>query len=62
VPEAKKMLRINKCDDPLMWYSDKVGEYVPYISTEEEIYWSREDAGFRNAVKREDADVCLLID
>lgn len=60
--KAKKMLRINKCDDPLMWYFDKIGESVPYISTEEDIYWSEEDAGFKNIVKRKDADVCLFIE
>jgi len=60
MPDSKLMLRINKCDDPLMWYFDKIGKHVPYISTEEKIYWSREDAGFRNIVKQEDADICLL--
>lgn len=51
------MLRITQCPDPLMWYADKVGKNVPYCGQWPEAYKSREDAGYINMVKFEDAEV-----
>lgn len=48
-----KKIKITSCDDAMMWYSDKVGETVPYLGEEGDIYWSREDAGFKNRVNKE---------
>ena len=50
-------LKIVKCNDPLMWYSDKIGELVPYLGDTGSEYRSREGAGYVNFVKREDAEV-----
>jgi hypothetical protein len=44
----------------MMWYRDKVGEYVPYLRTCEDCYMSREPAGFSNIVKLEDAEIVEL--
>jgi len=55
-----KMLLIKSCHDSLMWYRDKVGEYVPYLRTCEDCYMSREPAGFSNIVKLEDAEIVEL--
>ncbi len=48
-------LLITGCTDPLMWYSGKVGKHVPYCGTWPEGYKSREDAGYLNIVRFEDA-------
>jgi hypothetical protein len=50
-------LKIVKCDDPQMWYADKVGSTVPYLETYEDEYLSLEDCGFTNIVKKEDAEL-----
>lgn len=55
--DSKKMLRIKKCNDPLMWYAGKVGELVPYCGQWPEGYASREPAGFLNIVRFTDAEI-----
>jgi len=55
--DLKKKILINQCPDPLMWYSDKVGETVPYCGEEDGTYWSREDTGPRNIVRKQDATI-----
>jgi len=40
-----------------MWYAGHVGELVPYCGQESTIYWSRDNGGFTNIVKKEDAIV-----
>lgn len=50
-------LLIEDCTDPLMWYSDKVGDVVPLVREDSECYWSREDAGFLNRVEKKDARI-----
>ena len=55
-----KMLLIKSCRDTMMWYRDKVGEYVPYLATFNDCYMSREPAGYSNIVKLEDAEIVEL--
>ena len=50
-------LLIKKCSDTMMWYRDKVGQTVPYEGEWPEGYKSREDAGYLNIVRFEDAEV-----
>ncbi len=54
------MLKITGCKDSSMWYRDKVGQYVGYCGTWPEGYKSREDAGYLNIVKFEDASLVLV--
>jgi hypothetical protein len=58
-PKCK--LYITGCDDSLMWYSDRVGDFVNYMYSEEtsdgEIHWSRE-TGFLNYVNDKD---CIFV-
>lgn len=55
-----RALLITQCPDPLMWYAGKVGKHVPYCGTWPEGYKSREDAGYLNIVKFEDAMIVHL--
>lgn len=53
-----KMLKINQCPDPLMWYHGFVGQTVPYLGVwPGEGYKSREPAGYKNIVKFDDAEI-----
>ena len=52
-------LLIVDCKDAAMWYSGKVGKRVPFLSSDSEGYWSREDAGYRNVVRRDDARIVV---
>lgn len=57
---AMKKLLIKSCDDPLLWYSNRIGELVPCCGEEDSVYWSRDNGGFTNIVKKEDAIVVSL--
>lgn len=50
-----KKLKILRCNDEMMWYSKKIGENVPFVEENTKEYLSREDAGYINIVKKEDA-------
>lgn len=52
-----KALLITDCHDSLMWYSDIIGQVVPYVRQydDEGYYMSREPAGFINIVYFKDA-------
>ena len=54
-----KKLLIKQCNDPMMWYANKIGKTVEFLGASgvEGIYWSREDAGYKNIVKMEDAEI-----
>lgn len=54
-----KRLKITGCTDSLLWYAEKIGEIVPYVSTSEseEFYMSREPAGYLNIVYMKDAEL-----
>ena len=51
------MIRIDKCSDSLLWYKELVGQLVPYLGQVDDIYWSREPAGYRNIVYMKDATI-----
>ena len=51
------MLRINWCSDPHLWYAGKVGRLVPFVRAGIAEWWSREDAGYLNIVRLDDADL-----
>jgi hypothetical protein len=55
-----KLLQIKECEDPHMWYADKVGEFVPYVRTHNDCYMSREPAGYLNIVKLQEAEIVEL--
>lgn len=52
-----KFLLIEKCSDSMMWYRDKIGKLVRFVREEVDTFWSREDAGYINIVKLQDAKV-----
>lgn len=57
IPVIKRSLKIIKCSDSLMWYSNLVGQVVPYVREYSDCYMSREPAGYLNIVKLEDAEI-----
>ena len=57
-----KALKIIRCSDPLMWYSDKVGETVQLVREYEDCFMSREPAGYLNIVRLNDAEVIEISD
>ena len=52
-----KELFIHQCPDPMRWYSELVGERVPYLGDVGTEYKSREPAGYINFVQYDDADI-----
>ncbi len=50
-------LLIRQCPDFMMWYRDKVGQTVPHLGQWADGYKSREDAGYLNVVRFQDAEV-----
>lgn len=52
-----KVLKINRCSDPLMWYNGLVGEVVPLLREYPDCYMSREPSGYANIVRKEDAEI-----
>lgn len=50
----KRVLKIIGCSDSLMWYRNKVGDTVDFLGEDDQYYWSREPAGYRNIVKKRD--------
>lgn len=62
-PETYKRYRllITGCSDGLLWYAGKIGQEVPYLGTwpNEGCHKSREDAGYINIVKMQDARVII---
>lgn len=52
-----KMLHIERCSDPLMWYAGMVGTDVVFVKEDDDYYWSREEAGHINIVHKRDATI-----
>lgn len=50
-------LKILKCDDPKLWYYDLIGSYVPYLGQWDTEYKSRDNGGYINIVKLDDAEI-----
>ena len=53
----KLMLYIKQCPDQLMWYHHLVGKLVTFYKEDEKYYWSREDNGYSNVIRKEDAEI-----
>lgn len=45
-----------------MWYASKVGQTVPFVRETNDGYWSREDAGYLNIVRKTDAEIVEFSD
>lgn len=52
-----KKILIKQCNDPLMWYANKVGQEVVYLKEYGREYISREDSGLTNMILKEDAEI-----
>lgn len=48
-------LKITGCKDSSMWYAGLVGQRVPLLREESDVYLSREPAGYTNIVRKADA-------
>lgn len=49
------MIRIIKCESPMLWYFPHIGKSFKFIREDDEGYWTREPAGYLNVVRKEDA-------
>jgi hypothetical protein len=58
------VIKIKKCQDPLMWYSGLVGKNVPFVRhlLSENNFLSREPSGYTNIVKLSDAELVEVLD
>lgn len=52
-----QQLLITRCSDARLWYAGLVGQRVPLLRIESDVYLSREPAGFTNIVYLCDAEV-----
>lgn len=55
-----KALKIKDCSDSMMWYRDMIGktvELAKHPDADQDVYWSREPAGYLNIVKKQDAEI-----
>jgi len=52
-----KKLLITQCIDSMRWYTDLIGETVPYLGDMGDEYKSRDPAGYINFVQYNDAEV-----
>lgn len=50
-----RKLKITGCSDGHMWYAGLVGQVVPLLREEHDVYLSREPAGYTNIVRKPDA-------
>lgn len=57
-----KALTIVNCSDGMMWYCYNIGQMVPYLGEEDDVYWSREPDGYRNIILKKDAVVVEIDD
>ena len=56
-------LKIIKCNDSLMWYNKRVGDIVTlarHPDSDPEVYWSRDNGGYLNIIRKTDAQVVDL--
>lgn len=49
-----RLVRIQRCSDPSMWYYPLVGRDVPIVQVDQDGLWAREPAGYLNIIKFED--------
>lgn len=54
-------IRVDQCQDDLMWYANKIGMTLPLARPagwSKDVYWCREDGGYLNLVKKSDSTLC----
>ena len=47
---------IKKSSNPLFWYSNMIGQQVPLLREESDVYICREPSGYTNIVKKTDGE------
>lgn len=52
-----KALLIKQCPDSMRWYSNLIGQCVPFVRDVGDEYQSREPAGYTNFVQYKDAEI-----
>ena len=53
----KKVLLIKSCTDPHLWYAKLIGHKVPFLGSWPEGWKSREQSGYVNIIRFEDAEI-----
>ena len=48
-------IKVIRCRDSMMWYSNHIGKTFPYLGQENDYYISREPGGLVNIIKKSDA-------
>lgn len=47
---------IKKSSNPLFWYSNMIGQQVPLLREESDVYICREPSGYTNIVRKTDGE------
>lgn len=58
-----KAIKILRCSDSMMWYRGMIGQNVVLARPadyDQDVYWSREPAGYLNIVDKSDAEIVTL--
>ena len=55
-----KFLLVQKYSDVTDWYADRVGQYLPYLRSDDHWHWSQDKRGFSNVVDKNDAIIVEL--
>jgi len=50
-------IKILRCSEELAWYANKIGQEVDMVGMDENYYWSRDDSGAKNGVRKQDAEI-----
>lgn len=53
---ADRVVQIQRCTDPHMWYVDRVGQLISIERVTVDGLWAREPAGYINIIKFEDVE------
>ena len=54
-PKRASKVLVQKCNDPMKWYADKVGQVVDIISEEATEFKARDNGGYVNFISKKDA-------
>lgn len=53
-------LKIVRCSEELAWYRDKIGQTVELLGMDESYYWSKDDSGAKNGVRKQDGEIVKI--
>lgn len=56
-PYDEKMVIIKSTSDPHLWYTPYVGMTWEVIGEEEDVYWAKDPAGYKNIIYKEDCEL-----